>query len=275
MHLLEMVFISLVFLSIILEIFKVIENFDNQAYPWFDSKSPLNSLFEGADDVLKYNDSPGNSVVAANNNNSKSLNDSEISKIDPNLLSVQELQELVKKETNEVISYDPGNILLETGYLSTAVQTKLQKFNKEKGQEYSILGITNAHKNTNNYFFDAFLSESKINSNMQVSIALSLDYSRILELKSKFTSIDPGLNVYTPISNETGLFLIKNELGLFYPYATSREELVINKATTDAYKAKVEELASKTGNCFGIPGAINFTNGADCTSSGGIWKLLL
>jgi hypothetical protein len=275
MHLLEMVFISLALLTVLLEIFKVIENFDNQAYPWFDARSPLNSLFEGADDAIKYNDSPGNTIVAANNNNSKSLNDSEISKIDPNLLSVQELQELVKKEPNEIISYDPGNILLETGYLSSAIQTKLQKFNKEKGQEYSILGITNAHKNANNYFFDAFLSESKINSNMQVSIALSLDYSRILELKSKFISIDFDLNIYNPISNETGLFLIKNELGLFYPYPTSREELVINKTITDAYKAKVEELASKTGNCFGIPNSINFTNGADCTSSGGIWKLLL
>jgi archaellin len=270
-----MVFISLALLTILLEIFKVIENFDNQAYPWFDSRSPLNSLFEGTDDSLKYNDSPGNLVVAVNNNNSKSLNDSEISKIDPNLLSVQELQELVKKEPNEIISYDPGNILLETSYLSSAIQTKLQKFNKEKGQEYSILGITNAHKNANNYFFDAFLSESKINSNMQVSIALSLDYSRILELKSKFISIDSDLNIYTPISNETKLFLIKNELGLFYPYPTSREELVINKTTTDAYKAKVEELSIKTGSCFGAPGAINFTNGADCTRSGGVWKLFM
>lgn len=255
------------------------EGFDNYGNAFFQANGASNKFFENSGKALEYDDNPSGRLSAINNNNNIGLDSGDLGQIDPNNVLIDELQALVSKDLAFPVIYSGGDIVLDSSFVSNSLGRMINDFNKEKKTEYSILNVINNRLTPNYYYFNAFISESKINSNTKVTIAMSRDGSKILALSSDFSSrsnestqYKPVKDSKNPILNSSGFFELKNELGLFYPYSTTRDEMVISLSTVQAYKDKLAEIKDKKGNCFNVVNAVNYSTSNDCIAAGGTWK---
>lgn len=255
------------------------EGFDNYGNAFFQANGASDKFFENSGKALEYDDNPSGRLSAINNNNNVGLDSGDLGQIDPNNVLIDELQALVSKDPTFQVIYSGGDLVLDSSFVSNSLGRMINDFNKEKKTEYSILNVINNRLTQNYYYFNAFLSESRINSNMIVTMAMSRDGSKILALTSNFSSRANESTQYksvkdskNPILNSSGFFELKNELGLFYPYFTTRDEMVISQSTVKAYKDKLAEIKDKKGNCFNVVNAINYATSNECTAAGGTWK---
>jgi hypothetical protein len=255
------------------------EGFENYGSAFFQANGAADKFFENSGKDLEYDDNPSGKLSAINNNNNIGLDSGDLGQIDPNNVLIDELQELVSKGTDFQVIYSGGDIVLDSSFVANSLGRMINDFNKEKKTEYSILNVINNRLTPNYYYFNAFISESKINSNMKATIAMSRDGSKILALSSDFSSrsnestqFKPVKDPKNPIIDSSGFFELKNELGLFYPYSTTREELVISQSTVQAYKDKIAEIKDKKGSCFNTINAVNYSTSNDCIAAGGTWK---
>lgn len=79
------------------------------------------------------------------------------------------------------------------------------------------------------------------------------------------------INDNNRINNSNGFFKIENSLGLFYPYATSADDIQITQEDIQLEKERqllVEELNSEY-TCFGVSG--NISNEKECKEFEGTW----
>jgi hypothetical protein len=266
------IFVIVVFLLIHSANNKV-ESFENIGNAFFEARSHNDNLFQNTDNALDYDDNPRGKITAINNYNSIGLDSYLLSQIDPNSFYINELQGLVSSDNNISVSYSGGDIVLETDFITRNLYNIIQKFNKDNGKEYIISNVINVRKTEQYYYFNAFFSESKtVNKSTMVKIAMNLQANKVLSLVSTFLPLSTDDPFYKPVSDNSGFFEIKNELGLFYPYATSREDMVISVKIQQAYIQKLKELSEKKGRCFNTVNAINYETNKTCTQAGGIWK---
>lgn len=277
---LEIICIILLFTVILLpHLLRKNEGFENYGSAFFQTKGAADKFFENSGKAVEYDDNPSGKLSAINNNNNIGLDSGDLGQIDPNNVLINELQDLVSKDPAFQVIYSGGDLVLDSSFVANSLGRMINDFNKEKKTEYAILNVINNRVTQNYYYFNAFLSESRINSNMIVTIAMSRDGSKILELTSNFSSrlnestqYKPVKDPKNPILNSSGFFELKNELGLFYPYSTTRDEMVITESTVQAYKDKLAEIKDKKGNCFNVVNAINYATSSDCVAAGGTWK---
>jgi hypothetical protein len=185
---------------------------------------------------------------------------------DPNKGIILKLQKII------LISISP--IDKDDDFVKKSLQKILEDFNSKEQSKFSLLDIGVIREKIGGYEFNAFISEFDTLSTVSVKINLLSDGSKVISLKSNFIA-DSGAQLNTvqdntnKINDSLGFYKIKNNLGLFFPYPTSEDELLLTAQIKLNHLKRIEDSKKQDYLCFGIDDIVSTE--AECVKLGGTW----